>query len=81
MMNDLEKMQDKGRKRVNIADIPKAELDAIFDKMGDDLELQNQLNKIASNPNFDENKKLAFSKYRIAVAFEKYYFNGVDKCS
>lgn len=71
-------MKDTGRGKININDIPKPELDAIFDQMENDKELIAQLDKIDNNPSFSEEKKLLFSKYRIQVAFEKYYFGDVE---
>jgi hypothetical protein len=75
MNNELDLIENTGRPRININDIPKLELDAIFDKMENDQGLIEQLNKIDSRTDFDEKKKLLFSKYRIQVAFEKYYFD------
>jgi hypothetical protein len=77
MNNELDLIKDTGRGRININDIPKPQLDAIFDKMENDKELIEQLDKIDNRTDFSEEKKLLFSKYRIQVAFEKYYFNDV----
>lgn len=77
MNNELDSLKDTEISKININNIPKPQLDAIFDKMENDKELIEQLHKIENNSSFNEEKKLLFSKYRIQVAFEKYYFTKI----
>ncbi len=59
--------------KINLNLIPKEKLDEIFEAMAIDMELAKQLERIDNNPNFTPEKKELFHKYRIQVAFERYY--------
>ena len=59
--------------KINLNLIPNEKLDEIFNAMAMDMELAKQIERIDNNPNFTPEKKELFHKYRIQLAFEKYY--------
>ncbi len=56
---------------MSINNLTDEQIDAIFEQLNNDEKLNKQLEKITNNPNFDDDKKALFIKYRIDLAFNK----------